>query len=78
MHKDDIALTCGYGDLGEEVFSITVEQYLRMYVDSVTQAVIASSAIEGEVLSDREIEFLHQDSEKRIRRALARLNVKQK
>ncbi|KKR31363.1 MAG: hypothetical protein UT65_C0028G0005 [Parcubacteria group bacterium GW2011_GWF2_39_8b] len=77
MHKDDVALTCGYG-LGKETFNLSVEQYIRMYEESITQAVIASSAIEGEVLTDREVEFLHQDSEKRIGRALARLNVKPK
>ena len=57
MHKDDVALTCGYG-LGKETFNLSVEQYIRMYEESITQAVIASSAIEGEVLTDREVEFL--------------------
>ncbi len=77
MRGDDrLLLTCGYSTDSIIQVEMTREQYLRMYVESITQGAIASCAIEGEILSEQEIEFLYQDTERRIQRALARMNAK--
>lgn len=74
MHKDDIALICGRGIPGERTVSLTLEEFLRMQAETLVQAVIASQAIEGENLSEEEIEFLYQDAERRVERALAKMD----